>query len=95
MPYLRATLENGAAYEDPSEDVLFMLLEDVAAGHSPWVIVDKPADSSQQTYAQAVRLADGLFQVERRRGDASTHEVTSALPLRDAHAKLTAWAYAL
>jgi hypothetical protein len=91
----RAVMENGDTYDNPSEDVLLLLLEDLAAGEGSWVIIEKVADASGQTYAQALRLSDGSFQVERRRGSADTHEVAAAQPLRDAHELLTRWAFAL
>ena len=94
-PMFRAVMENGDTYDDPSEDVLLLLLEDLAAGDGSWLIVEKVADASGQTYAQALRLSDGSFQVERRRGSADTHEVAGAQPLRDAHRLLTRWAFAL
>jgi hypothetical protein len=88
-------LENGDTYDDPSEDALFMILEDLAAGDALWVIVEKISDSSNQTYAQAVRLDDGGFQVERRLGSPETHETTGPCDLRAAHAQLTRWSFAL
>jgi len=91
----RAVMENGDTYDDPSEDVLLLLLEDLAEGDGSWVIVEKVVDASGQTYAQAIRLSDGSFQVERRRGSADTHEVAPAQPLREAHELLTRWAFAL
>ncbi|GAA5028480.1 hypothetical protein GCM10023258_24020 [Terrabacter aeriphilus] len=91
----RAVMENGDTYDDPSEDVLLLLLEDVAAGDGTWVIVEKVVDASGQTYAQVLRLSDGLFQVERRRGSADTHEVASSRRLREAHELLTRWAFSL
>lgn len=92
---IRAVMENGDTYDDPSEDVLLLLLEDLAAGEGSWLIVEKVADASGQTYAQALRLSDGSFQVERRRGSADTHEVAPAQSLRDAHRLLTRWAFEL
>jgi hypothetical protein len=90
----RAVMENGDTYDNPSEDVLLLLLEDLAAGEGSWVIIEKVADASGQTYAQALRLSDGSFQVERRRGSADTHEVAPAQPPREANALLTRWAFA-
>lgn len=94
-PMFRAVMENGDTYDDPSEDVLLLLLEDLAAGDGSWIIVEKVADASGQTYAQALLLSDGSFQVERRRGSADTHEVARAQPLREAHELLTRWAFGL
>lgn len=94
-PILRAVLDNGDSYDDPSEDALFELLSDVARGDALWVIVEKVADTAGQTYTQAVRLESGEFQVERRLGIPETHEASSNLDMRAAHELLTRWAFAL
>ena len=94
-PILRAELENGDTYDDPSEDALFLLLQDIDAGHAQWVIVERLDDLTRQTYAQALRMDDGSYLVERRLGTAETHEPTRASDMRAAHKVLTAWAFAL
>jgi len=94
-PILRAVMENGESYDDPSEDALFLLFEDMAAGDARWVVIEKISDTSKQTYTQAVRLADGSFQVERRLGSPATHEAVGPVDLRTAHEQLTRWAFAL
>lgn len=93
MPILRATTESDEAYDDPSEDLLFMLMENIAAGEYLWVVVSAP--QAEAHYAQAIRLESGLFQVERRRGTPETHETRSDLDMRQAHRLLTTWAYDL
>lgn len=45
-PVLRAVLESGETFDDPSEDHLFMLLEDVDVGDQGLLIVERPADAS-------------------------------------------------
>lgn len=94
-PILRAKLDTGDVYDDPSEDALFELLSDIAAGGALWVIVEKIDAVDGQTYAQAIRLEDGSFQVERRLGSPETHETVAALDMRAAHELLTEWAFHL
>jgi hypothetical protein len=95
MPVLRALTEAGAAYDDPSEDLLFMLLDQVDHGDGTWVIVDRLADASQQTYAQALRVAADSWVVEHREGSPETHVGTTVSDLRAAHQLLTGWAFEL
>ena len=94
-PFLRALVENGDTYDDPSEDLLFMLLEDVEAGEGLWVLVERIEDATGQTFAQCVRLTDGSYQIEHRDGAADRHFVTAAAGFRDAHTFLTAWSFDL
>ena len=94
-PALRAILDTDDTYDDPSEDALFELLSDIAQARALWVIVEKVAAADGQTYAQTIRLDDGSFQVERRRGGPDTHETVSGLDMRSAHARLTEWSFRL
>ena len=94
-PVLRAIMDTYDLYDDPSEDALFELLSAIAAGKAEWVIVEKVDALDGQTYAQAIRLEDGSFQVERRLGSPQTHETAIGLDMRAAHELLTAWAFHL
>ncbi|WP_076681155.1 hypothetical protein [Microbacterium sp. RU33B] len=90
---LRATTDAGESYEDPSEDVLFEIVHDVEVGNSEWVIVERVADASRQTYIQTIRNRDGSYAVEYREGDPKDHFVAQAESFRDAHALLAGWAF--
>ena len=57
-PILRAIPEMGQSWDDPSEDLLFMLLEDIESGQGAFLIVERTTDPSGQTYAQALRRDD-------------------------------------
>ena len=89
-PVLRAILESGAVWEDPSEDLLFMLLTDIEEGEETFVIVERPSDESGQTYAQVIRGDGGEWVLERRDGDSDHHCRTTFDGLREAHETLTA-----
>ena len=52
-PVLRALPEVGQSWDDPSEDLLFMLLDDIERGEGSFLIVERTTDPSGQTYAQA------------------------------------------
>ena len=88
-------VEAGTTYDDPSEDVLLLLLEDVEAGEGSWVVVGRVADESDQTFAQCIRLQDGGYQVEYRAGSADQHYFARVADYRAAHGFLTAWAFNL
>jgi hypothetical protein len=93
MPVLRARTEAGDSYDDPSEDLLFVLLDEVEHGQGTWMIVERLADASHQTYAQALRVAADSWIVERREGSPETHVGTTVGDLRHAHQLLIGWAF--
>ncbi|PYI69792.1 hypothetical protein CVV68_01400 [Arthrobacter livingstonensis] len=90
---LRAQNESGQTWDDPSEDLLFMLIEDVERGDEAFLIVEDLADSTGQTYVQSIRMSDGTFDVERREGTPDRHYATNVADMRVAHAVVTSWAF--
>lgn len=91
-PVLRVTAESGAVIDDPSEDALFLMFEDIEAGEGTYLIVDSLADPTGQTYAQTSRNDDGTYVVEYRDGGPARHFGTVAEDMRSAHALVTGWA---
>ena len=65
---LRATSESGDVLDDPSDDALFKMFEDLEAGLGTFLIVESVADASGQTFVQAARGDDGTYVVEYRQG---------------------------
>jgi len=92
---LKAFNESGQVWEDPSEDLLFMLMEDIARGDERFLVVERLADPSQQTYAQSTRNADGTYVVEYRDGSPQNHFGTTVEDMRSAHSLITGWAFEL
>lgn len=92
-PILRAQPENGRTWDDPSEDLLFTLLEDIESGEGTFLVVTRTADASGQTYAQALRRDDGSYLVEHREGGPDAHFGTVVADVRAAHALLAGWAF--
>src|SRR3954453_17036797 len=88
-PTHRATAESGDTIDDPSEDALFMMFEDIEAGGSTYLIVDALRDGTKQTYAQPSRNEDGTYIVEYRDGAPDRHCGTIAKDMRAAHALIT------
>jgi hypothetical protein len=94
-PVLRALPDKGQSWDDPSEDLLFMLLEDIESGQGAFLIVERTTDPSGHTYAQVLRRKDGAYVVEHCDGDAEHRYGTTAPDMRAAHRLLTAWAFQL
>ena len=92
-PMLRASNESGQTWDDPSEDLLFMLVEDVGRGDETFLIVERLADSTGQTYIQSARNDDGTYAVEYRAGTPDQHFSTTAADMRAAHALIASWAF--
>lgn len=94
-PVLRATTSNGETWDDPSEDHLFLLFEDVARGDVQFFIVELLTDRSGQTYIQSVEGGAGGWIVERREGSPDEHFSATFGDMRTAHTVVTAWAFEL
>lgn len=87
-------MESGATLDDPSEDLLFELFSDVERGDERFIVVERLADTTGQTYAQSIRNDDGSYLVERQ--EATETLISSTRPtMRETHSLLTAWAYEL
>jgi hypothetical protein len=95
VPVLRAIMESGETLDDPSEDLLLMLLENVERGDEKFLVLERTADASGQTYAQTTWNKDGTWSVERREGAVDRHVGTTLADLRQVHAVLTGWAFGL
>lgn len=92
---LKAFNESGQAWDDPSEDLLFMLMEDIERGDEKFLVIERLGDPSQQTYAQSARNADGTYVVEYRDGSPQNHFGTTVEDMRSAHSLITGWAFEL
>ena len=90
---LRATNEAGEAYDDPSEDLLFELLGQLAPGNS-FVIVDRLEPERSGHFMQAVIGPVGSrWVLEYREGPHETHRSTSLDSMRAVHQVMTKWAF--
>jgi hypothetical protein len=93
MSMVRAQAGSGAFYDDPSEDLLLMLMQDIERGDEQFVIVKRTSDVSGQTYAQVITDGSGGWTVERRDGGPDSHYSVDVASLRQAHTILTCWAF--
>ncbi len=94
-PVLRAIMESGETWDDPSEDLLFILLEDLSDKNELFVIVERTADTSRQTYMQVLRTDDSSYRLEHRHGSADRHFFAVTPDVRLAHRVLTDWSFEL
>ena len=88
---LRVETSQGERYDEPSEDALFMFMEDLQQ-EQDYFIVEDARDTTGQTYAQVMRVTGG-FLLERRSGSEDTHEHATSADLRQVHQDLTTWAF--
>jgi hypothetical protein len=85
-PILRATAATGEVYDDPSEDALFMLIEDLdSAGAS--VLVERVEEGREREAVRVTLQDSGSYRFEGR----ETHEGS----MRAVHEALTRWAFDL
>jgi hypothetical protein len=87
-PILRATDAGGEVYTDPSEDALYMFMEDLQAGASP-LRVERLEEGRESEWARVTLKASGLYEFE---SDSHHHYVSS---LANVHEFLTRWAFDL
>lgn len=88
---LRVETSQGEQYDEPSEDALFMLMENLQHDQD-YFILENASDTTGQTYIQVMWVGDG-FLVERRSGSENTHEHAASTDLREVHQDLTTWAF--
>ena len=94
-PILRAQLESGASFDDPSGDLLFELLGGVERGDELFLILNRLGGKSNEVYMQTVRNEDGSWLVERRDGSPDRHFGVTVPDVGAVHGILTAWAFGL
>lgn len=75
--YHTADTENGDHIDDPSEDSLFMLIEDLDQARNTFITIT-PAGDDPAWYASVTLLPDGTYEVER--ADPPTASTTTTPP---------------
>lgn len=93
MTRLKAMNGSRETWEDPSEDALFFLLEDIEQGRKKFLIIERVDDPTRQTYIQSIRNEAGEFVVEFRDGSPDQHFGTVVHDLRATHDLITAWSF--
>ena len=85
-PILRATDATGEVYDDPSEDALYMFVEDLASPGS-FVHVERLEDDRKGEWAQVAMTESGLYEFD------SSEHLRCVSSLRTIHEFLTRWAF--
>ena|SRR5215204_2391784 len=85
-----ADTENGEHVEDPSEDALFELIDELALPANTFVTIT-PADDDPSWYASVSLLEDGTYEVEHRDASRREHELTIETDLGHIAKELTIW----
>jgi hypothetical protein len=88
--YYRAESENGDHIEDPSEDALFMLIEDLNDSDNTFVVIQSDEDDPAWFTSVAV-LDDGGYEVVRRDTARREHDVSTATSIDQVARDLTIW----
>jgi hypothetical protein len=87
-PILRAHTPAGEAYDDPSEDALYMFMEGLQPGTSP-LRVERTEEGREDEWAVVVLKENGLYEFE---SDRHVHYVSS---FANVHEFLTRWGFDL
>jgi hypothetical protein len=88
--YYYAETENGDRIDDPSEDALLMLIDELNHGDNTFVTVD-PADDDPAWFAVVSLLEDGTYEVNRRDARYRIHDLTVETDPDDIAQDLTIW----
>jgi hypothetical protein len=88
--YYTADTENGDHIDDPSEDGLFMLLENLDQASNTFLTIT-PADDDPAWYASVTLLADGTYEVERADPSRREQHRDAATSRNDIARDLTIW----
>jgi hypothetical protein len=90
MATLVATDPGGEKWEDPSEDLLYMFLEDLARANGPSACLHLERLNTAEKETLVVRYDKGRFGVRRQRGPRGATAASESL--REMHAACARWA---
>lgn len=88
--YYRADSENGDRMDDPSEDGLYMLLEDLNGSDNTFVVI-KPDEADPAWRASVTTLREGGYEVVCRDATRREHEVATETCVGQIAYDLTIW----
>jgi hypothetical protein len=87
--YYAADAENGDHIDDPSEDALYMLIDELSQPDNTYVTIT-PADGSDW-YASVSLVEEGGYEVERRDPRWRDHDLNNATDTSRIAMDLTIW----
>ncbi|WP_432168242.1 hypothetical protein [Streptomyces sp. bgisy031] len=88
--YCRADSENGDGIDDPSEDALFMLIDDLNSEDNTFVVV-QPDEDDPAWFTSVAVLDEGGYEVVRRDTTRREHDVTTTTNIDQIARDLTIW----
>ena len=88
--YYHADTEDGGHWVDPSEDLLFMLINELYHPANTFVVIG-PEDESMDWFASVSLLDDGTYEMEWRDMSRSDHELTVETDRGHIAKELTIW----
>lgn len=88
--YYRAESENGDRIEDPSEDALFMLIDDLNATDNTFVVI-QPDEDEPDWFTSVAVLDEGGYEVVRRDTTRREHDVVTETSIDRIARDLTIW----
>ncbi|MFF1260978.1 hypothetical protein ACFVZT_29650 [Streptomyces sp. NPDC058321] len=88
--YYWASSENGDRIDDPSEDALFMLIDDLDDADNTFVVI-QPDQDDPAWFASVAVLDDGGYEVVRRDTTRREHDVDTATDIGRIARDLTTW----
>ncbi|MGW9136744.1 hypothetical protein [Streptomyces sp. NPDC055681] len=87
--YYRAESENGDHIDDPSEDALFMLIDDLNDSVNTFVVIQP--DEDDPAWFTSVAVLDGGYEVVRRDTTRREHDVITETSIDRIARDLTIW----
>ncbi|WP_406278673.1 hypothetical protein OHT93_37670 [Streptomyces sp. NBC_00191] len=88
--YYCADSESGDHIDDPSEDALFMLIDDLNDTDNAFVVI-QPDEDDPAWFASVAVLDEGGYEVVRRDTTRREHEVTTETSIGRIASDLTIW----
>lgn len=88
--YYHADTEDGGRWDDPSEDLLFMLIDELFHPDNTFVVFE-PVDESMDWFALASVLEDGTYEMEWRDMSRHDHALTVESDRGHIAKQLTIW----
>jgi hypothetical protein len=88
--YYRADSEDGDHIDDPSEDALFMMIDDLNEPDNTFIVI-QPDEDSPSWYATVALLEEGGYEIVRRDATRDEHEVTTDTSINRIARGLTIW----
>ncbi|MEU9530427.1 hypothetical protein AB0D58_34335 [Streptomyces sp. NPDC048210] len=88
--YYRAESENGDHIDDPSEDALFMLIDDLNDSDNTFVVI-QPDEDDPAWFTSVAVLDEGGYEAVRRDTTRREHDVVTETSIDRIARNLTIW----